>query len=278
MRRPSVVVTGASKGIGHALARDLVERGYQVFAGVLESRDAEAFRDCGPTLLPVCIDVTDADGIRTAAETVARHVGENGLDALINNAGIFVQGPLEYLQIREFQRQLDVNVVGNLRVTQAFLPLLRAARGRVINIGSVSGRCAAPWEGAYAASKFALEAMTDVLRVELRSARIRVTIIEPGGVATPMLIDSAARIDSTLPSEGHTSYGGAMVRLRQLSQRSLQSAGPPEAVVKVVWKALHSARPKPRYLVGSDARMIRMLEFLPVALRDSIYARVFGLS
>jgi len=175
---------------------------------------------------------------------------------------------------------LEVNVIGNIAVTQAFLPLLRQRPGRIVNIGSISGRCAAPLEGAYAASKFALEAMTDVLRVELQAYGIRISIVEPGGVATPMLLNSAAALEkmfTELPPSGLEAYRQAIPTMRRLSQHSIRAAMPPERVARVIHRALTVRRPSARYLVGSDARMLVMLEWLPTRLRDALFTWILGL-
>lgn len=177
----SVVITGASTGIGAACALELDRRGFRVFAGVRKAADGLRLHEqASRWLAPLMIDVTDATSIAEAAKTVAAALDGGPLTGLVNNAGIVVGGPLETLPPSEFRRQLDVNVVGQLLVTQAFLPLLRAGRGRIVNIGSFSGRVGVPYSGAYAASKHALKAMTDSLRIELRRWKISVSTVEPG--------------------------------------------------------------------------------------------------
>src|SRR3954471_14417569 len=172
-RRGAVVITGASTGIGATCAAHLSSLGFRVFAGVRKPEDAERAREAGHE--PLTIDVTDPESIRSAVE----QVGDAPLSGLVNNAGIAVAGPLEFIPIDEFRRQLDVNVVGQVAVTQAFLPALRRSRGRVVFVGSIAGRSALPFLGAYAASKFAVEAVTDALRVELRPWGIDVAVVEP---------------------------------------------------------------------------------------------------
>ena len=179
----SVVITGASTGIGAACALHLDQWGWRVFAGVRKQGDAEALRAQGSArLTPVSLDVTDTVSISTAASAVAGAVGAAGLAGLVNNAGIVVPGPIELLPLSDLRRQLEINVVGQVAVTQAFLPLIRAGRGRIVNMGSIAGRMATPFTGAYGASKFALEALTDALRLELQPWGISVSIIEPGAV------------------------------------------------------------------------------------------------
>ena len=180
--RGAVVITGASTGIGRACALDLDGRGFRVFAGVRKDEDGERLRSERPSIEPLRIDVTDAGEIAAARDRVSEEVGTAGLAGLVNNAGIAVPGPLEHLPIDEFRRQMEVNLVGQVAVTQAFLPLLRTARGRVVNIGSIGGRVALPMLGPYAASKHAMEGISDSLRRELR----------PWGIAG---LDRAARPD-----------------------------------------------------------------------------------
>ena len=178
-RRTAVVITGASTGIGAASAVELARRGFCVFAGVRKDDDGGRLKDQSPQIVPLLLDVTDTRQIAAAAEHVGRAVGDAGLAGLVNNAGIVVAGPLEILPLDRLRLQLEVNVVGQIAVTQAFLPLLRKARGRIVNIGSFNGRIASPYLAPYAASKHALEAITNALRSELRAWRIRVSVIEP---------------------------------------------------------------------------------------------------
>ena len=179
-RRGAVVITGASTGIGRASALDLDSRGFRVFAGVRKDEDAERLRSERPSIEPLRIDVTDADSIAAARDRVTEAVDGAGLAGLVNNAGIAVPGPLEHLPIDEIRRQLEVNLIGQIAVTQAFLPLLRTARGRIVNIGSIGGRVALPLLGPYAGSKHAMEGITDSLRRELRPWGIEVSIVRPG--------------------------------------------------------------------------------------------------
>src|SRR4051812_39464080 len=179
----AVVVTGASTGIGEAIARRM-DAGFRVFAGVRKEEDAERLRAAGANIEPVLLDVTDQASIDAAAATVKAAVRDQGLAGLVNNAGIAVSAPLEFLPVDELRNQLEVNVVGQVAVTQAFLSDIRTAKGRIINIGSIGGKVAFPLAGAYAASKFAMEAITDSLRRELRPWGIEVSIVEPGGVKT----------------------------------------------------------------------------------------------
>ncbi len=183
----AVWITGTSTGIGAACALDLAGGGYRVFAGVRSSADGDRLRSqAAGELVPVIVDVTDATAIRAAAAQVEAAVGEAGLAGVVCNAGIIVPGPLEQLPTSAFRRQLEVNVLGTHAVAVAALPLLRLARGRIVIVGSISGLVAPPFFGAYAASKHALEAMADVLRMELYPWQIAVSIVEPDFVATPL--------------------------------------------------------------------------------------------
>ncbi|MGD1157325.1 MAG: SDR family oxidoreductase, partial [Terriglobia bacterium] len=183
----AVVITGASTGIGEACALHLDKLGFRVFAGIRKAADAEALRHrASARLVPIRLDVSDETEVEQAARNVTEALRGEGLAGLVNNAGIVVAGMLEFLPLDALRRQLEVNVVGQVAVTQAFLPHLRKARGRIVNIGSVSGLIAGPFSGAYAASKFALEALTDALRVELRPWKIHVSIVEPGNIQTPI--------------------------------------------------------------------------------------------
>jgi NAD(P)-dependent dehydrogenase (short-subunit alcohol dehydrogenase family) len=216
-------------------------------------------------------DVTDPVAVGHAAVRVEE------LDALVDNAGIAIAAPLEFLQPEELTRQLDVNVVGQLRVIQAFLPALRRSRGRVVLMGSIGGRSALPFLGAYAMSKFALEAMADALRVELAPFGIHVAIVEPATIATAMWTKPQRGIDE-FPAEATALYGERVDKFRRLaSERAAGAAVPPELVAKAVEHALTSARPKARYLVGPDAKRRARVERLPDRLRDRLLTRfLFG--
>ena len=222
--RGAVVVTGSSTGIGEACALHLDALGFQVFAGVRRGEDGVALRKkSSGRLIPILIDVTDSTSISTASDTIAAVVKDAGLAALINNAGIAIPGPLEILPIEEFRKQLEVNVIGQLAVTQAFLPMLRKSRGRIVLMSSISGLFATPFIGAYAASKFALEAMADALRVELIPWGIQVSVIEPGSIATPVWEKSrkhSGEIAHQIPPEARELYRSAYNVLRDAAQRA----------------------------------------------------------
>lgn len=262
----AVLVTGASTGIGHACALHFDARGYRVFAGVRKPADGERLvTQASGRLEWLILDVTVADQITQAVGTVSAVVGEAGLAGVVNNAGIAVGGPLEYLPPDDLRRQLEVNVIGLHRVTAAFLPLVRRGGGRIVHIGSISGRLASPLIGAYSASKHAVEALTDALRLELAPEGIHVAVIEPGQVRTPIWEKGLATFDSfasRLPAEGLARYGGRLKVLQRMLERAPFHSVPPEAVARAVSHAIESRRPRTRYVVGRDARIRLWLSHL----------------
>jgi NAD(P)-dependent dehydrogenase (short-subunit alcohol dehydrogenase family) len=266
-----VVVTGASSGIGEACALRLARSGREVFAGVRTETDAERLRSQG--VEPLMLDVTDPSSIGAAAERLAGAP----LHGLVNNAGVAVSMPIEFLPLGELRRQLEVNLVGQVAVTQAFLPHLREAHGRIVNVGSIAGHSALPFLGAYAASKHALEAVTDTLRIELQPFGIEVVIVEPGSIATPMWRKGAEgfeRLAADMPADLGRLYGGRMEAFRRAATAAAQRGEPADNVAEVVERALTTKRPKTRYLVGRDARRRARVERLPDRLRDRVYERV----
>jgi NAD(P)-dependent dehydrogenase (short-subunit alcohol dehydrogenase family) len=269
----TVVITGASTGIGEACALHLDKLGLRVFAGVRKESDAERLRQAGSAeLVPLYIDVTDHHSILKAAETVTGMVGQAGLKGLVNNAGLAVGGPLEFLSLANLRQQLEINVIGQIAVTQTFLPLLRQGRGRVINMSSISGRIAMPFLGPYAASKFALEALTDSLRLELQPWGIEVISIQPGAIATPIWNKSISHAEEMLkhsPAQATLLYGARLDKLRQTILKRAGQGIPAGEVAKVVAQALLTERPKTRYLVGRNAKFGALLiKFLPDRWRD----------
>jgi NAD(P)-dependent dehydrogenase (short-subunit alcohol dehydrogenase family) len=259
-----VVVTGASKGIGRAAALHLAARGSQVFAGVRTEADGQALREASASpdrLCPVLVDVTDPQAIARAAETV-RRAAPGGVSGIVNNAGIVVAGPLEFLPLDEVRLQFEVNVVGALAVTQAFLPQIRAGGGRIVNVSSLNGRVASPFVGPYCASKFALEALSDALRMELSRWRIPVVVIQPGAVATPIWETAAQRATANakrMPDGGKQLYGRVLSVLADRAGRPPRHSIPPGRVARVIERALTARRPRTRYLVGTDAHLAALV-------------------
>jgi len=281
--RGAVVVTGASTGIGRACALRLDRLGFRVLAGVRKDADGKALKaKAKGNLTPVRLDVTDDASVSAAAETVGKAVGEEGLAGLVNNAGIAVPGPLEFLPLEDLRSQMEVNVIGQVAVTQAFLPLLRKGGGRIVNIGSIGGRMATPFLGAYNASKFAMEALTDSLRMELKPWGIHVSIVEPGNIDTPIWQKGQGKADVLLgkmPPHGRELYDPAVGAMRQAAEKSAQAAIPPSAVAKAVVHALTAEKPKTRYVVGTDARIQAVVaRIVPDSVKDWLVAREIGLS
>ena len=281
--RAAVVVTGASTGIGRATALDLVSRGFDVFAGVRREADGDSVAaESSGAVTPVILDVTDAATIDGAALRVTDAVGDGGLRGLVNNAGIAEPAPLEIMPIDALRRQLEVNVVGQVAVTQAFLPLIRSAQGRVVNISSVGGRVASPALGAYAASKFAIEALSDSLRMELHQWGIHVSVIEPGSFGTEIWRRGGAAADSTIelvPDEKRRLYADLIAAVRRLARRTEQRGRPPDAVVRAIVHALTASRPRTRYVVGTDARIqMALARLLPDRAYDALVRRMLRIT
>ena len=277
-----ILITGASTGIGAACAIGCARRGMTVFAGVRNLNAGEALQaQAGAAIIPVQLDVTDQESIARAAESVERRVGARGLYGLVNNAGIAIGSPLELIPLAQLRRQLEVNVIGQVAVTQAVLPLLRQARGRIVNMGSIAGRGTIPMMGPYSASKHALEALTDALRLELYPWGIEVSIIEPGAIATPIWETSrrvSLEMEAQMPADGKPLYRTAAERIRERVTEAAARAIPPDAVVEAVLHALTAKRPKTRYLVGRDAKLRAvMLRWLPDRLQDWILKKALNL-
>jgi NAD(P)-dependent dehydrogenase (short-subunit alcohol dehydrogenase family) len=277
-----VVITGTSSGIGEACARHLDAEGWTVFAGLRHAADGEALRQqTSDRLRPLLLDVTDATSIASARDLVASEVGNAGLLGLVNNAGIAVAGPLELLPLEEIRRQLEINVLGVVAVTQAFLPLIRQGGGRIINVSSIAGRAATPFLGAYCGSKFALEAMTDALRLELARWGIRVILVEPGAVQSKIWersTFSATKVLSAVGTDSLSLYEAQLRHMQDVLGRAAQRAIPAGAVAKTVRHALTSPHPRVRYLVGKDAKLRAALKWmLPDRVQDWLLAWYLGL-
>lgn len=274
----SVLVTGASTGIGRATALRLDAAGWRVFAGVRREEDAESLRrEASERLAPLTLDVTAADQIAAAAERVG---AEGGLAGLVNNAGVAVPSPLETIPIEDFRRQIEVNLTGQVAVTQALLPELRRGHGRVVFISSIGGRIAFPLTGAYHAAKFGVEAVGDVFRQELRPWGLRVSIVEPGSIDTPIWDrgERAADMIGERSPRREALYGRAIENYRRVVRQTAERGIPPEKVARVVEHALTSPRPRSRYLVGLDAKLqARLRPLIPTPLFDRIVARAMNI-
>jgi NAD(P)-dependent dehydrogenase (short-subunit alcohol dehydrogenase family) len=277
----SVVVTGASTGIGWGCVKVLLGSGFHVFGGVRKQTDADRLsKEFGHEFTPLIFDVTDGAAVAGGASQVEAALGGETLFGLVNNAGIAVVGPLVDLAIDDFKRQIDVNLTGQLIVTQAFAPLLGADRsrkgapGRIVMISSIGGKNAFPFMGAYNASKFALEGMSESLRRELMVVGVDVIIVGPGNVATPIW-DKAEAVDIT-PFD-NTPYAPALARFRRFALEIGRKGLPPERIGEAVKTALTTAKPKTRYTVAPDPLATMMMVTLPKRIVDNMIARRLGL-
>ena len=283
MAHGAVIVTGSSSGIGRATALHLDRLGFRVFAGVREPEDGEALAErARGALEPLIVDVTQQSTIDAALARVSDAIGDGGLAGLVNNAGTAGGAPLELLPEAELRRQFDVNFFGAVAMTQAFLPLLRQARGRIVNISSIGGRSASPGFGAYNASKFALEAASDVFRLELHPWGIHVAVIEPGSIATDIWdsgIKTTDRLTEQMPQGKRKLYDPMIAAVRAAVESTAAEGIPPEEVAKRIEHALTAERPRTRYLVGRDAKIRAIVSaVLPDRAMDALIRRLMKLN
>ena len=278
----AVLITGSSTGIGAACALDLDRQGFRVFAGVRSEGDGRRLQEkASQRLVPVMLDVTEGETIHQAAELIRRQMGDRGLAGVVNNAGIAIVGPWELVPLDELRRQLEVNVVGQVAVIQAMLPLLRGARGRIVNIGSLNGRIAAPFFGPYCASKHALEAITDSLRMELRNWGISVSIVEPGNIDTPIWSKTQGtheRLLAEVDPVAVSRYADDIEALRKAAHHLAETGMPVEPVALAVRHALTARRPKTHYPVGGMTRLTMLLAArIPTRWMDRLVCGSLGL-
>jgi NAD(P)-dependent dehydrogenase (short-subunit alcohol dehydrogenase family) len=268
---PTVLLSGASSGIGRACAGRLGGAGWRVLAGARKDEDLELLGGL-PGVEPLRLDVRAEGDVAAAAEAA----GEQ-LDALVNNAGVAVTGPVEALPLDAWREQLEVNLLGQVAVTRAVLPAIVRARGRIVNMSSIGGRSALPLFGPYAASKFALEAMTDSLRRELRGQGVTVVAVEPGAIATPIWVKGMAAADAQLAGmseEQRRRYEGLIAAVRRQAERARDGGLDPAEVAAVVETALTVRRPRTRYVVGREARVQAVLaRLLPDRAMDALVGR-----
>ena len=269
--RISVLVTGASTGIGRKIAIDLAEKGHQVFASVRKPEDGYSLRGECPALIPVIMDVTKDELVASALKDVQAKRDASLPFSLVNNAGIAVPGFIEFQSIEDLKYQFEVNLFGVARVTKAFLPLIEEKKGRIINMSSISGLSSAPFLGAYAASKFALEGWSDALRIELQPKGVDLVLIEPGPIATPIWKKTGGVSQEQLPEP----YQGALENCKKYVEKSAESAIPAEEVSKVVMKALTSRKPPVRKIVASMGVRAQqfLMETLPARMIDRASAK-----
>ncbi|WP_225846198.1 SDR family oxidoreductase [Streptomyces sp. HPF1205] len=270
----AVLLTGASGGVGLATTRALAEQGYRVYAGV---RNVNEFQGAKRNVHPIRLDVTDPESIAAAVESVYAK-GDTALAGIVNNAGIIIQGPMELVPADDLRQQFEVNVLGPAAVTQAFLPLLRRGRGRLVNITASTARVPGPFFGPISASKAALQALSDALRLELAYWDIPVVVLEPGALETQIFAKAAAaqqKANAALAQEQLDLYaeqleavGAAMAKMKP---------SPPSILADAVLKALTVKKPKPRYKVGPDTRLVGVISRLPLSTRDGMLAGVMGI-
>jgi NAD(P)-dependent dehydrogenase (short-subunit alcohol dehydrogenase family) len=278
-----VVVTGVHTGIGRATTKVLVSKGYRVFGSVRKQSDADDLQqELGSGVVPLIMDITDADAVHEAAEKVGSMIGDRNLVGLVNNVGMVVSGPLIYLRISEYRRQLEVNLISPLVVIQAFAPLLGTDKkrqgdpGRIVNITSSGAKVAIPLLGAYSASKFGLEGMSDALRRELMLFGINVVIIEPGTVNTEMY-DKGERED--LSEFEQTEYWEAVQKFQKWIVNEARTNGlPPERLGEAVHVALSTAKPRARYaVIPNRLKNWTVPRLLPARTLDRVLAKQLGL-
>jgi NAD(P)-dependent dehydrogenase (short-subunit alcohol dehydrogenase family) len=277
--RAAVLITGASSGIGYATALRLVRSGFIVFAGVRREFDAQTLvREGGPDIAPLVLDVADAASIAHAAATIAAR-SDAKLLGLVNNAGIALAGPLELLSLDDLRRQFEVNFFGALGLVQALAPTLRSTRGRIVNVSSIGGKLASPFLGGYAASKFALEAASDALRVELGAFGVHVAVVEPSAVRTPLWERGAGlslrSLEDVDPAR-RAAYDETIRKIVRISQRAANRGMPPERVAEAIEHALLSPKPQARYLLGGGVRLQLAIARMPEAIRDRLTTAALG--
>jgi NAD(P)-dependent dehydrogenase (short-subunit alcohol dehydrogenase family) len=278
----NVLITGASTGIGAACARMLAERGWRVFAGVRREKDGVVLMEGAiGRIVPVILDVTDREQIKRVVQEVGVQCGAEGLQGVVNNAGIALAGPLEFMPLEAFEKQFAINVLGVISVTQAVMPMIRASRGRIVLTGSNSGFMCEPFLAGYGATKHALEAIADSLRIELRPWGIEVALIQPGAIKTPIWNKSreaAEQLFVGTPPQCETLYAAPITALRKMVEKIPSMAIPPERVAKAVTHALEARRPRTRYPVGLDSVLSSVLvRVLPDRVRDWLIRRFMGL-
>ena len=276
--RGAVLVTGSSTGIGKATALCLDKLGFHVFAGVRRQRDGEALRcESSERLTPVIVDLTESDSIDEAFERISESVGEAGLSGLVNNAGIPLEGPLEFFPIDEIRDGFQVNLIGHIAVIQRFLPLIRKRKGRIVNIGSIGAIMPVPFGAPYNASKAAMHALTVTLRRELLPSGIHVSLVVPGSIRTEIW-KKIEEQTAQLSPEVLERYGHEMGAIRGAAEKIGGKGIPPEAVGEVVGRALTKKRPKTTYVVGSDARLQKLLVMLlPGSIQERGVLRMIGI-
>jgi len=282
VQRKTAVITGASSGIGRASVARMVQSGWRVFAGVRKAQDADRLRsDFGANVVPLILDVTDRAGISAAAEAVFSEVHDSGLDGLVNVAGVGKVCPVEYMSHASLLEIFEINVFGQIAVSQAFLPLLRMARGRVVNITSVGAHIAIPFGSFINASKSAFANLSDTLRMELHPFGIHVSAVEPGAIKTPAVDKTLGDVEAVirgLPHEGAAQYAEMLRRFARRAYEREMNGSSPDVVAKAIHHALTAARPRTRYRAGKHASLLPFLAaVVPDRLLDKIRFGIVGM-
>lgn len=278
----AVFVSGTSTGIGAATALHVAEKGFTVFAGVRSAADGDSLNaQSAHDLRPLIVDICDEQAVAAAAATVESAVGERGLSGLVNCAGIVKPAPIEFQPLADFREQLEVNLVAHVGVTQAVLPMIRIGRGRIVNVGSIGGRIVLPIHGAYSASKFGMEALSDALRLELRQWSIPVSLVDPGATDTAIFGKTLASIDeleSTIGPAAYALYAYQIAAIRKLVVKTAEGAVPALVLAEAITHALTDDNPKSRYLAGAGAKEAAALGHTPSdTIKDLAIAKEVGL-
>jgi NAD(P)-dependent dehydrogenase (short-subunit alcohol dehydrogenase family) len=277
----TVVVTGASSGIGRASVEKMSRSGWHVFATVRKTSDQDELRKLNADITPVIMDVEDGASISAGAKEIEAQLDGRGLDGLVNCAGIGMVRPVEYAKLDDIRRIFEINVFGQIAVTQAFAHLLRKNRGRIVNVTSVGVNIAIPFGGLLNASKSAFGMLSDSLRMELRPFGVRVIAVEPGSIATPAVnktLGDMERVIEDLPPEAQSQYGDMLRSFARVAYAREKAGSSPDVVARTIYRALTSSRPRIRYRVGQDAKLLSILpKLLPESVMDAIRLRMFGL-
>lgn len=278
----SAVITGASSGIGRACVSRMIQSGWRVFATVRNSEDGDRLRsEFGSPLTPVIMDVTDRASIVAAAQQVAAQLDARGLSGLVNVAGIGLVRPVEYVTDRDLDEIFDINVFGQIAVIRAFLPLIRKARGRIVNISSVGAHIAVPFGSLINASKSAFGIFSDTLRLELHPFGIHLSVVEPGAIKTPAVEKTLGNVEAVIanmPLSGATLYGPMLKRFAERAYAREMNGSSPDVVAQAVRHALTARRPRTRYRVGKHATLLTTLpKILPDRLLGTLLLRIAGM-
>lgn len=281
-KHQSALVTGASTGIGRATALQLEKIGFRVFASVRSEQDGQALcSNSAGGIVPLLMDVTEQASIERARDQVCQAVGEAGLTGLVNNAGVGFSSPLEFVPLDELRWMYEVNVFGLLAVTQAFLPLIRQAHGRIVNLSSTASILVAPFHGSYSSTKLAVNGLSNALRLELKPHGVQVSVVVCGSIQTPIWDKArqiSARISKRFPQQAAVLYGKAFRGMGEYFNRLGEAGVPPEAAARAIAHALTARRARQTYFVGPDAQLYRFAEhFLYGRLRDWVILRSTGI-